>query len=230
MTLARVLPLAEKIEVALLGTGLPSIWVAHLGEMRFVLALSGWTTNDWTSGAALDLLAAAYRPDPRVVDTLTAFLRQAQKASLADLTAAASAPVDVVLGSLHVLAKQGQVIYDFAGESYRYRSVMPVALSQAVIGPEHPELLHGQRIHREGKVELTRDEMLAGGRRLVMARVEKTDCEGILDADGAYTRAKCSCSYFYKNRLRGGPCRHLLAVQLHLRDIPGPPPAVRIVH
>jgi hypothetical protein len=45
--LARVLPLCDKVEVRLFGSGLPSVWIAHLGEMRFVLALSGWTANDW---------------------------------------------------------------------------------------------------------------------------------------------------------------------------------------
>ena len=59
MSLARVLPLAERFEVRLLGSGLPSIWVAHMGELRFTLALSGWTANDWSSGANLDLLAPA---------------------------------------------------------------------------------------------------------------------------------------------------------------------------
>lgn len=230
LTLARVLPLAEKIEVALLGSGLPSIWIAHLGEMRFVLALSGWTTNDWTSGAALDLLAATYRPEAPVVDTLGRFLARTHKATLPALIEVAGASPDVVLGSLHRLAKQGQVIYDFAGNCYRYRSVMPVALSEAVIGPDPPELTHGQRIHREGKVKVTRDEMLTEGRRLVMAQAEKVECEGILTADGAWSRAKCACSYFYKNRLRGGPCRHLLAVQLHLRGTPEAPPAPRLFH
>lgn len=223
MTLARVLPLAEKVEVALLGSGLPSIWIAHMGEMRLVLALSGWTTNDWTSGAALALMAASYRPDPRVVDTLSRFLSQTPKASLATLTEVANAAPDVVMGSLHLLAKQGQLIYDFATRCYRYRSVMPVALSEAVIGPDHPELAHGQRIHRERLLAIGRDEVLPGRRRLIAAVVEKVACEGILDADGAFARAKCACSYFYKNRLRGGPCRHLLAIQLHLRGVPPVP-------
>ena len=57
LVLARVLPLAERFDVHLLGTGLPSFWVAHMGEMRLTLGLSGWTTNDWTRGSALDLLA-----------------------------------------------------------------------------------------------------------------------------------------------------------------------------
>jgi hypothetical protein len=223
LALARVLPLVEKIEVALLGSGLPSVWIAHLGEMRLVLALSGWTANDWTSGATLDLLAAAYRPEPQVVDTLERFLLRTQKATLPSLLAAAEAPADVVLGSLHRLAKQGQVIYDFAGDCYRYRSVMPVALSEAVIGPPHPELAEGERLHREKRVKVTRQEELGGNRRLVVARVDRTECEGVLDADGAWARAKCNCSYFYKNRLRGGPCRHLLAGQLHVRGVPAAP-------
>jgi len=99
-----------------------------------------------------------------------------------------------------------------------------------VIGPEHPELAHGQRLHREKKVKIERDDVMPGGKRLIVAQVEKTPCEGILDADGAYTRAKCQCSYFFKNRLRGGPCRHLLAVQLHVRGVAEPPPAARIFH
>ena len=54
LTLARVLPLAERVDVYLLGTGLPSFWVARLGNMRLTLGLSGWTTNDWTRSSALD--------------------------------------------------------------------------------------------------------------------------------------------------------------------------------
>ena len=51
MMLARLLPLAERFDVYLLGTGLPSFWVAHMGEMRLTLGLSGWTANDWTRGS-----------------------------------------------------------------------------------------------------------------------------------------------------------------------------------
>lgn len=230
LTLARVLPLTEKVEVALLGSGLPSVWICHLGEMRLSLALSGWTTNDWTSGAALELLAARFATDAEVADTLERYLARTHAAALPALEAAAGAPTEVVLGSLRRLAKQGQVIYDFGADCYRYRSVMPVALSEEVIGPEHPELLHGQRLHREQKVKVARDERVGEGRRLLAARVERTACEGILDADGAWARAKCECSYFYKHRLRGGPCRHLLALQLSVRDLPGGTPSTRSIH
>ena len=50
--LARLLPLADGADVYLLGTGLPSFWSVRLGEMRFLLGLSGWTANDWSGGSA----------------------------------------------------------------------------------------------------------------------------------------------------------------------------------
>ncbi len=52
MVLARLLPLAERIEVRVLGSGLPHVWLVHMGALRFTLGLSGWTSNDWSSGAA----------------------------------------------------------------------------------------------------------------------------------------------------------------------------------
>ena len=51
LALARLLPLVEDFEVWLTGTGLPSFWVARMGEMKLTLGLSGWTANDWTRGS-----------------------------------------------------------------------------------------------------------------------------------------------------------------------------------
>jgi hypothetical protein len=214
MVLSRLLPLAEKVVVQVLGSGLPSIWTVHLGEMRFVLALSGWTENDWTGGAALELLAGDLRPEPRAMDTLSRHLATVHKAKLSELAPIADAPRDVLLGSLHALAKQGQVIYDHAAGAYRWRQVMPVALSESVIGEEPPEIRAGRELAKTGAVKVVREEPLSGARRLVVAKADSTEFEGILDADGVLTKAKCHCTHFRKYGLRKGPCRHLLALRL----------------
>jgi hypothetical protein len=213
MALARTLPLCERVEVALLGTGLPSVWIAHMGEMHFVLALSGWTTNDWTSGANLDLLTGGFRTEPRALADVTAHLQRNLRATAGELDRAVSAPREVLLGCLNLLAKQGQLMYDFSARCYRYRQVMPVALSDALIGPEHPELVEGRRIWREGLVKMEREGSLDGGKQFFVAKCEGTSCEGMLDADGVFTRARCTCKYFHKAALRAGPCRHLLALR-----------------
>ena len=212
--LARVLPLASRIEVRLLGSGLPSIWIAHLGEMRFILALSGWTANDWTSGGSLEMLAGSARVDARVTGSALHRLEQDQVATIGALSESIGAAPSALLPSLHLLARQGQVIYDFGVDAYRYRQVMPVALSEAVIGPEHPELAAGKQIAREKKVQVLREEAVAGGRRLYVFKALGVSAEAVVDADGAFKKAKCSCSFFHKSRLRAGPCRHLIALKL----------------
>ncbi|MRG96545.1 SWIM zinc finger family protein [Polyangium spumosum] len=214
--LARVLPLCERVEVRLLGSGLPSIWIAHMGDMRLVLALSGWTTNDWTSGSGLDLLAGAWEPDVRTMQQADRFLQSEQRATLPAIAAATGASEENLVPALHALAKRGQLIYDHADRVYRYRQVMPSVLSEALIGPEHPELVEGRAMVRTNAVTIDRDELLADGRRAVVGKAKGTGCEAIFDEDLAIKKAKCSCSYFYKSGLRAGPCRHLLALKMVL--------------
>ncbi len=225
LVLARLLPLAERFELLLLGSGLPSIWTAHLGEMRFVLALSGWTTNDWTGGLALDLLSAALKPDLRATELITRHLAKEHTGTLAQLAQVAEVPRPSLLGSLHLLSKQGQVLYDFSQGCYRWRQVMPQALSEAVLGPEAPEVAEGKKLYETNRVQVSRRESLDRGRRLYAAKVGGTECEAIFDLDGALSNARCACTHFFKFKLRSGPCRHLLALRLTATATSEPAPS-----
>jgi hypothetical protein len=228
MAFARALPLAERFDVALLGTGLPSVWVARLGAMRLTLALSGWTANDWTRGAALDQHFAGFVAHPGAVDRLARHLAQVHVARLPDLVAKAGEDEQIVLGSLHELARRGQLAYDFATGLYRWRAILDAALTDEMLGPEPEEIVAGRALVSEVSVPR---ETAAGDKRLVVARVGGTACEALIDADGALSRARCTCSYFHRMRLRGGPCRHLLALRLRVTQ-PAPPaplPAMRVI-
>jgi len=134
-----------------------------------------------------------------------------KQAAVSDL---GGVPDKQMLGGLHVLAKRGQVVYDFARSAYRYRPIMPVALSEAVLGPESAEVTEGKVL--ASHVSVLREETLDRGRRFFAAKVRETSCEGMLDVDAAFTRAKCTCSFFFKTRLRAGPCRHLIALRAHV--------------
>ena len=83
---------------------------------------------------------------------------------------------------------------------------------------DHAYVMERGRIAVSGTpLELQRDEPMPGGRRLVAGQVERTACEALLDADGAFSRAKCGCSHHRRLGLRAGPCRHLLALHLTVR-------------
>jgi hypothetical protein len=218
--LARLLPIAERFTVQLLGSGLPSIWTAHLGDMRFVLGLSGWTTNDWTSGSNLELLSGAFVADLRASARILEHLKKQHMSSLDELSRLVEISRPALIGSLHHLSQQGQVIFDFATKQYRFREVMPVALSESVLGPPSPELTSGIAIYKRGGVSLERREVLPNARQLLIAQVKAegsyvgSRCEALFDSDGGYSKATCGCDYFRQFRLKKGPCRHLIALKL----------------
>ncbi|HEX5245393.1 MAG TPA: hypothetical protein VFW23_19180 [Tepidisphaeraceae bacterium] len=211
--LARTLPMASHFTVHLLGTGLPSFWLAHMGEMTLTVGLSGWTTNDWTRGSALDLLMPETKASPTVVDGLAKILQQRRAMDLAQLQTSTGLSKSELLAGLNHLAYAGQLIHDLSANVYRWRQIMPQALGEAEIGPENPELAASRRIISSNRVEIERQETLPGNTKFISGKAESTPVEIILDAEERIKRGKCLCGHFKTFGLRNGPCRHMLALR-----------------
>lgn len=215
LTLARVLPLVERFDVYLLGTGMPSFWVAQMGDMRLTLGLSGWTTNDWTRGSAFDLLAPPVQLSPGLVTGVAGCLQTRRALPPADAGLRSVAGESECAAAMNYLARTGQVMYDLTTGVYRWRQIMSAAVGEADLGPEPKEVVESRNLLRGRAVRLTSQEKLADGSVQLTGQVDHAPVELLVDADGRMKRAKCSCSHFYKGGLRLGPCRHLLA----LRDV-----------
>lgn len=211
--LARLLPLLDRADVFLLGTGLPAFWVARMGEMVLTLGLSGWTANDWTSGgSALDQLAPPAEPSTELMRSVAEAFRQNPTWTLDALAARTKAAAPVVSAGLNKLALLGQVIHDLPHGVYRWRQVMPVTLSAEVIGPDNPETVAARDI-TQWKIRITSDTTNARGQRVLTGTAENRAVELTLDADDRIVAGKCNCSYFFTGGLRKGPCRHLQALR-----------------
>lgn len=211
--LSRVLPLVDRFEVYLLGTGLPSFWVARMGEMRLTIGNSGWTANDWTHGSAVDSLRPPHTPSADLVDRIAAHVREKKSVRLEDVMLSTQADGGHCVAALGQLAHAGQLIYDLTAGVYRWRQVMPRALGEAELGPPNPEILASQALVAGRKVKIESRQNEAGGSLLITARIENTAVEVFVNGDGIITRGSCSCSHHRKNGVRMGPCRHLLAAR-----------------
>lgn len=213
MALARVLPLAESVDVHLLGTGLPSFWVVNMGAMKLTLGLSGWTTNDWTRGSALDLLAPPVVPSPAGVQHIAGILREKRAADFAHIARHSMVDDGQVAAALKHLAHTGQVIYDLPHGLYRWRQIMPQVVGESEMGAENEELTASRTLlaRAKGKIESTADG--PRGTRLYTGKVESKPVELLLDPDGTIRRGKCLCGHHKKAGLRAGPCRHLLVLR-----------------
>lgn len=213
LVLARTLALAEQFDVYLLGTGLPSFWVARMGEMRLTVGQSGWTANDWTRGSALDLLAPPVKPSRALVDRTAEYLRRRRAAGFDDIRSNTLADPGNCAAALNHLAHCGQVIYDLAAGVYRFRQVMPMVVGEAEMGPENEELVASRQLVAGGHVAIASRQEASRGIVVYCGKVDGKPVELVIDADGLIRRGKCVCGHHRRAGIRMGPCRHLLALR-----------------
>lgn len=211
--LRRLLPLIDHVDVYLIGTGMPSFWVAHMGDLRLVLGLSGWTTNDWSGASAISQLMPPVHVSENELVEIAAAFRVDASITFERLAASVSIPKPKIAAGLNTLAHLGQVIHDLPGRTYRWRQVMPHPVTSDQFGPQDPETAAAGDIEKSGRVKIVRDETLPSGLRLIEGKADRDGLEILLDGDGRILKAKCSCSHHFKNGLRKGPCRHLQALR-----------------
>ena len=213
LTLARLLPIADGADVFLLGSGLPSFWSVNLGEMRFLLGLSGWTANDWTSGGgALADLAPPTEPSEDLLGDIAAAFQESPTRTFAQVQQRTGAAPHLVAAGLNRFALLGQLIHDLGGGVYRWRQILPVEASLKQVKFDSPEAEAARALVASGRVKVTRNETVSDLRTLV-GRVEERDVEALLDADGRITRGQCNCSHYFRFKLKAGPCRHMQALR-----------------
>jgi hypothetical protein len=213
ITLARLLPIADGADVFLLGTGLPSFWNVRLGGMRFLLGLSGWTANDWTSGGgALADLAPPAEPSEDVLGDVAAAFRDSPALTFEQVRQRTGAAPHLVAAALNRFALLGQLVHDLGGGVYRWRAILPVEASLKQVKVDSPEAEAAKQIVARGRAKVSRDETV-GGVRAVVGWAEDRDVEAVCDPDGRVVRGRCSCSHYFRFKLRAGPCRHMQALR-----------------
>jgi len=219
LILERLLPVAKTFTVHLLGTGLPSFYVADLGDMRFTLGLSGWTANDWSTAGNFDLMAPRMQVDELTRQRVFDGLKERWFESVDSLATRLSLPNKTVYGALGGYVQAGRAIFDLAKNVYRVRelSLDPLPLAKLRFSSpqeEQASLLVDQRkvtlrsqvldalgaLHLEGSVRM-------GGGREAGTQVD-------IDGDQRIAKANCSCSFFTENKLFRGPCEHILALRM----------------
>ncbi len=213
LTLARILPLAAQVDVYLLGTGLPSFWVVHMGNMRLTLGLSGWTTNDWTRGSAVQMLLPQSTPSERLVAKAAEMLSRQRAMSLTDLSLSLKSDSGPLAAAVNQLALRGQVIYDLHADLFRWRQVTPMELSDRELSPPHPEVRGAKSILAQNQMKIVTRESGPRGGTILTGKSQGKSCEALIDADGMVRKGKCGCKWHYQFGIRNGPCRHIQAMR-----------------
>ena len=217
-----LLPFASHVAVRLLGTGMPSYWSIENNGHRFDLGLSGWTENDWSSAARFDLLSATKEVSEGDVELAATQLENALKLSPESLASRSDLSREASTSALQKLCKQGRAMFDPVTHEYRWRQLLAFPAPE---GEADKKLESARRAIAEGNAQIKEispgedDEFLARwiekGARLFAGKVKtiggKFEPTIGLDADGRAVFAQCTCAEFRNNKLRKGPCAHILA-------------------
>ncbi|MGX9705850.1 hypothetical protein [Laceyella tengchongensis] len=220
--LERLLPLSRKITVNLLGTGLPSFYVADLGNLSFTLGLSGWTRNDWAGAGNFDLLigsSAQVTPEEsKQVFSKMKWKKTATAESLAEWT---GLPVPTVQAALRQLCSAGRVMFDLEIGRYRLRELTRDPLPVDQLRYANPREEKAKKLVQQGHVSLSRKEASASGVTLygsVRTSNRSVEPQVVLDHDGRIEQGECTCYFYKQNKLMQGPCEHMMALVAIARD------------
>jgi hypothetical protein len=217
--LARALPHARSLHVAVAGPGLPAIYSVDLGDATLSLALSGWTDAGWAGVSTFDLLAAD--DDATAIDRLVA--AAAAPISAADLAAALrTTPAATRRTTLAALA-QLRLGHDLATGQLYARSVLATAVPADALRYSGPREAAAHRLLGEpGAVTLTKvHDLGAGGREIegqvVDGKAHRTFYPTFtIDREGRTSAASCTCSTFRRAGIKEGPCEHMMALRVQL--------------
>ncbi len=222
LILERLISVAKKFTVHLLGTGLPSFYIADLGDLNFTLGLSGWTANDWSKAGNFDLLAPRGATDEFTKQIVFDALKKDWFATPDQLSEKLNLDRATVLGALSAYTQAGRAIYDLDKGVYRARELSrePLPFEKLRFANEREE--SATRFLTE-KAVLVRKHQLKQDGALELAGTIKDKGQNIevlflMDGDGRIVNAHCSCHFFRVNKLYLGPCEHILALRLANRN------------
>ncbi|HLL23087.1 MAG TPA: SWIM zinc finger family protein, partial [Kofleriaceae bacterium] len=216
--LARVLPHAKRLTVAIAGPGLPAIYVADLGDASLALALSGWTDAGWAGVSTFDLLAAD-ASDPDLAAACIAALDVPRT-----VTAVAEhigKPLADVRRTLLAALAQLRVGHDLATGEYFVRPLVATPLPASALRYRDAREAAAHRLLAEaGSVVVTKvHDQGADGRsiegQVVDAKAHRTFHPAFtIDREGRTSAASCTCNVFRRSGIKEGPCEHMIALRV----------------
>ncbi len=214
--LERLIPLAKHFTVHLLGDGLPSFYVADLGDLSFTLGLSGWTANDWSRLGNFDLLAPRADVDEFTARRVYSALAENWCESASSLAHRLHVDESTVKSALAVFSQKGQVLFDLASGVYRVRELSREPLPVAELRFSNEREAKADQFVLAKLVKVKSQERTAEGVRVagsVLDNAVTYESTIVIDDDQRLRDATCQCFFWKQNRLRKGPCEHMLALR-----------------
>lgn len=218
LILERLIPIAKNFKVVLLGSGLPSFFIADLGDMSYTLGLSGWTKNDWSTAGNFDLMAPRNNVDLFTQEKVFNALKENWFDTSDNLAKKLNLDPSTVSASLTAYTQAGRVIYDLNLGLYRVRELTQEPLNMKTLRFASPQEEIANQYIAENRIKITsnvKDDQLQIKGKVTDKNFTYTTL-AVIDKDNRLIEGNCECSFYKSNQLRKGPCEHILATRMAL--------------
>ena len=216
--LERLIPVMKSLKVSLLGTGLPSFWVAEMeAGMSFTLGLSGWSASDFSRMGNFDLMAPRGDVDSDTALRIFTALQENWVESASSLATRLGLDELIIKQALGVYSQYGRVLYDMDNDVYRIREISqdPLPMDKLRFANEREAKANNfikaklVEIHHKQQED---NRLILKGKVLDDGKDYKPEIT--IDNDMRMVDGKCSCHFYIQNKLHRGPCEHMLAIRL----------------
>ena len=204
----------DRVKVHFLGSGMPSFWTVIKDGVELTIGLSGWSSNDWASKAKFSTFIPTTNVKAELIPVALESIMKSGSTTTADLAKTLSITIPEAAVILQKLCLQGKAMFDPDRNLYRWRDLFPTL--DIYKEDDSSRELRGARATK-WEFSKTLDDVKDGIRYLSGTitwgqEVFKPLLE--LDLDNRPKYAQCSCSFYNFNKLRQGPCRHMIALLL----------------
>ena len=221
--LKKILPHCQKVNVTLLGQGMPSYWTLSGQSFTLTLAMTGFSQANWSQALNFDLLLPKRPTGDEQNQQVNDILEQLQQTPIEfePLKKLTKFKPTELRSMLLQLAQAGMIRYEIATGRYYYRPLTETPLDIARLTYHNLAEKHAydlstranaiskftvQVIPTQG-VQLSADITVSEDRRSYHSQLQ-------LNEEGMVSRAECSCPQFLQHRLTQGVCSHLIALRL----------------
>ena len=235
LVLEKIIPLAHKFTLRLLGFGMPQFIIADMGTMKLTTGFSSWSANDWVKGTAFNIMAG-FIGDGNY-DKVYDLLKEIRYASLETIYQKLKDDDKVASkAGAGMLLKRGEGYYDAVNDIIRFRRLCNEPIPEELYKTTHMEM-QVQNLLTKGAESFTLlfnddNEFIfqnnynmpnpkykrysARDTEDYNRQFDPTQTQVTVDQDGQISKVHCECKEFKKGtRNISQPCSHILALYVH---------------
>lgn len=222
LQLERLIPVAKKFHAVFMGTGMPSFFIADMGDMSFTLGLSGWTSNDWSKQGNFDLLAPRRQSNEINLQKIYGTFKNHWFSTSEKLAAELNLENKTVLSAMTAYAQTGRAIYDINKKVYRVRELSREPLDGTKLRFANEREEQARLLAESDAVSINKVSNAPDGGKTVNGSVKDKRSnhlvEIVFNKDEMVTSARCGCHFYSQNKLFKGPCEHIAALNIKQKE------------